>query len=82
MTATCDSVDSSMSGHAGHVIMVSAADVSAGTERTYDIQGTSRHTHMVTVTAADFAALGRGETVMVTSTSGAGHTHVVTLMCA
>lgn len=59
-----------------------AADVTAGVEKTYDIQGASLHPHTLTVTAADFAALARGEMVMITSSFDARHDHLVTLWCA
>jgi hypothetical protein len=68
----------------GHVLMVTSADVAAGADKTYDIMGTALHTHMVTVTAADFAKLqsNANASVMVTSTVGSAHTHLVTILCA
>ncbi len=66
----------------GHVLVVSKADITAGTEKTYDITGTSAHAHSVTITAANFASLAANTSIMVTSTTGGGHTHVVTVMCA
>ncbi|MBX3272164.1 MAG: hypothetical protein KF729_18000 [Sandaracinaceae bacterium] len=68
-----------------HSIDVPIAHVMAGTERTYDITGDSRHPHTVVVTAAHFAALARGETVTITSSEDMGvdlHTHDVILVCA
>jgi hypothetical protein len=65
----------------GHVLVVPPADVTAGVDRTYDIQGSSRHAHSVTISAANFATLAGGGTVMVTSTNGAAHTHAVTVVC-
>ncbi len=64
-----------------HTLTVSIADVNAGVDKTYDITGGSTHGHMLTVTAADFTAIKAGTTRMVTSTSGGGHTHAVTVMC-
>lgn len=68
----------------GHVLAVTAADVSAGQAKTYDITGTSDHPHSVTVTAANFTSLQNNPSgsVQVTSTSGGGHTHQVTILCA
>ncbi len=68
----------------GHVLMVSASDVAAGADKTYDITGSSDHAHMVTITAAQFATLqsNANGSLMVTSTSGGGHTHSVTVLCA
>jgi hypothetical protein len=65
----------------GHVLTVPPADVAAGADQTYDIRGTSGHTHSVTITAANFATLAGGGTVMVTSSNGAAHTHAVTVIC-
>jgi hypothetical protein len=69
-------------GNHGHALTVSKDDVAAGVDKTYDIMGASGHTHSVTVTAADFALLAGNTTVMVTSTSGAQHTHTCTIVCA
>ena len=68
----------------GHTISVTASDVAAGVDKTYNIQGTSDHAHMVTVTAANFATLqsNANGSVMVVSTSGGAHTHSVTILCA
>lgn len=68
----------------GHTITVTAGQVAAGVDMTYDIQGTSDHPHSVTITAANFATLqsNANGSIMVTSTSGGGHTHQVTVLCA
>jgi len=79
--ASCTTPTSAIGTNHGHTITVSLADVNAGVDKTYDITGSSPHTHMVTVTAADFTAIKAGTTRMVTSTSGGGHTHAVTVMC-
>jgi len=73
-----------ISGNHGHVLMVTAADVTAAADKTYDITGTSAHSHSVTVTAANFGMLASNPSgsVMVTSTSGGGHTHQITILCA
>ena len=66
----------------GHVLVVSKADVAAAADKTYDIMGTAAHTHSVTVTAANFATLTGNHSINVTSTTGAAHTHDVTVVCA
>lgn len=68
----------------GHTLAVSAADVTAGAEKTYDIQGGSTHPHSVTLTAANFATLQSdpNANLTLTSTTNAGHTHAVTIRCA
>jgi hypothetical protein len=67
-----------------HTLMVPAADITAGTEKMYNIQGESAHPHTVTLTAAHFATLAGGGSVTVTSTSNGtpAHTHMVTVSCA
>jgi hypothetical protein len=64
-----------------HVLTVPVADLEDGADKTYDIQGTSQHTHTVTITAAQFATLAGGTSIMLTSTSGNGHTHAITVNC-
>ena len=66
----------------GHTGDIPAADVAAGVEKTYNIQGRSPHPHTVTVTAADFQMLQQGAEVVLTSTLDAGHTHSFTVRCA
>lgn len=41
----------------GHRLLVSDADVAAGVDKTYSIQGNALHDHQITITAADFAIL-------------------------
>ncbi len=74
--------DSAIAGNHGHTLSVSKEDVTAGTEKTYDIEGSADHPHSVTVSAANFTALQNNDSITVTSTSGAGHTHSVTVSCA
>ncbi len=68
-----------ISGNHGHTLTVSAADVAAAADKTYDITGGAGHSHSVMITAAQFGMLASGMTVSVTSTSGGGHTHNVTV---
>ncbi len=79
---SCTTPSTAIGSNHGHVMVVALADVTAGTEKTYDISGSSGHVHMVTVSAANMASLKTGGTVMVQSTSGNAHTHAVTVMCA
>ena len=66
----------------GHELIVPLADVTAAADRTYDIMGTSIHTHSVTITAAQFATIATGASVMVSSTVGSAHMHDITVRCA
>lgn len=79
--AVCTTPTAAIQGNHGHVITVTLAEVTAGVDKTYDIMGTSAHTHSVTITAADFVMIKAGTTRMVVSTTGGGHTHPVNVMC-
>jgi hypothetical protein len=63
-----------------HEMVVPLADVMAGVQVVYDIQGTSMHPHTVTLTADHFTMLQQGMQVVVES-SFDGHSHTVTVSC-
>ncbi|MFK7989611.1 MAG: hypothetical protein AB8I08_26575 [Sandaracinaceae bacterium] len=68
-----------------HNLVIELADVQAGVERTYQIQGESPHPHTLVVTAADFAVLAGGGSVTINSSEDMGfdlHDHPVTISCA
>lgn len=65
-----------------HIVDIPFADVMAGVDQTYDITGDSDHPHTLMVTAADFARIAAGETVMIASSTDDRHDHLATLMCA
>lgn len=73
---------STIGANHGHTLTVSKSDVGAAAEKTYSIQGSSTHDHVVTITAANFTSLMNNSAISVTSTSGSGHTHNVTVSCA
>lgn len=79
--ASCTNPTNSISANHGHTLAVPIADVNAGADKTYDITGSSAHAHSVTITATQFMQLKNGQTLNLTSTSGGGHTHGVTVMC-
>ncbi len=66
----------------GHTLAVSKEDVNVGVEKTYSIQGSSGHDHIVTLSAASFTSLKNKTAISVTSTNDAGHTHAVAVSCA
>ncbi|MDB4953686.1 MAG: hypothetical protein JWO36_1255 [Myxococcales bacterium] len=70
--------------HAPHAMVVTKEEVAAGVDKTYDIMGAASHTHTVLVTAANFATLKGGGSVMITSSTEPTlmHNHVVTVSCA
>lgn len=67
----------------GHALTITAADISAAADKTYDIQGTSAHTHSVTVSANQFGNLDGGGQITLTSTAGGpdAHTHSIIVNC-
>jgi hypothetical protein len=69
------------SGQDEHEIIVTAADLTAKTEKTYDIQGLAGHTHAVTLSAADFEKLTKGGPVTQHSSRDPddGHLHTVSI---
>lgn len=75
---------SAISANHGHNLTVSKEDVQAGTEKSYSIQGSSPHSHTVTLTASHFTSLKSNNSITVSSTSGDSdnHTHSVTVSCA
>lgn len=79
-------VDNHLLSGGDHQLVVTAGDVVAAVERTYDIRGDNvGHTHFVTLAATDFVALQEDEPVTVLSsnneTVGIGHDHTIQLTC-
>ena len=73
---------SSVSANHGHSITVSKTDVELGVEKQYNIQGSANHNHAITVSVSDFASLKSNQQIQITSKSGGGHTHSVSVSCA
>jgi hypothetical protein len=71
-----------ISDNHGHVLAITAADLTSTSDITYDIQGGANHTHSVTFTAAQLAQLKAGNTVSVTSTMTENHDHRISDRCA
>lgn len=71
----------SSSGKDEHEIVITAADMSAKVEKTYDIQGLAGHAHEVTLTAADFEKLLKRAPVTMQSSRDPkdAHLHTVTI---
>src|SRR5262245_3503932 len=81
MMTVCTSPNTVIQSNHGHVMMVTLADVEAMANKTYDITASAGHTHMVTITAAQFGQIKSGRTLTLTSTTAVGHSHSVTVMC-
>lgn len=73
---------SSISSNHGHNLTVSSIDILAGVDRVYGIQGSSGHTHEITVTSANFNTLQTNQQITVSSSNSDGHSHSVTISCA
>ena len=71
----------SIGANHGHMMSVSAADVTAGVAKMYDIMGSADHTHSVTVSAGVFAMLSSNQTAMTISTTVNNHSHSIMLSC-
>jgi hypothetical protein len=69
--------DVAIGGKDDHELVVSASDLAAGAEKTFDIQGIAPHGHRVTITAGDFEKLRAGTQIRLRSTEGDDHTHLV-----
>lgn len=72
---------SRIAGNHGQVLTVTKADIAAGASKTYDIRGTADHTHQVTLTAADMAALQQNMQAQEISTTDSGHSHTIAVLC-
>lgn len=79
--STCATNTATIGSNHGHAITVSAADITAGVDKTYNITGTSGHQHSATITAAMFTMLKAGMSILVTSSVGGAHTHSVMVTC-
>lgn len=68
----------------GHDLTVPLADVMAGVTKSYMLTTGNNHTHMVEITAENFAALKASGTVsgLVSITDATSHTHTVMLTCS
>ncbi len=71
-----------ISANHGHALTVQRADVEAGVDGRYDIQGSSGHSHALEISAADFAKLRDGESITLRTASSGDHSHTVTIQCA
>ncbi|MBX3635653.1 MAG: hypothetical protein KF683_09750 [Rubrivivax sp.] len=69
----------------GHELVIPTADLDSTSARTYSVQGSGPHDHLVTITAAQFAALKAGQAIAATTTEGGlapAHTHDMAGTCA
>jgi hypothetical protein len=80
----CDENGTSVdiSANHGHVLVVTKGDVMAAAEKAYDIRGTALHTHLVTISPAQFAQLQQNVSISAVTTVVDAHTHTIVVMCA
>ncbi|MBK9262667.1 MAG: hypothetical protein IPM54_23055 [Polyangiaceae bacterium] len=69
--------DIQVGGKDEHEFIITAADMAAKVEKTYDIHGLANHPHAVTFTPADFRELENGKQVSIQSSVTEGHSHFV-----
>jgi len=79
--SACAMTRSAITGNHGHSLAVPAADITAGVEKSYNIMGSSGHSHDVIITAAMFADLQDAKPVTVDSSEESEHAHTVTITC-
>ena len=72
-------VQAVFSGKDEHELILTAADMDAGTDKTYDVQGLAGHPHTLTFTAADFQKLKKEGAVSIQTSrlEEDAHNHVV-----
>jgi hypothetical protein len=82
-SCTTNGTTVSIDDNHGHTLSVPRADVMAGAQKVYNIEGGGGHPHNVTVTAAMFTMLQGNTAVTVNSAAGStdGHTHRITITC-
>lgn len=67
-----------ISANHGHIATIHAVDIANGKGFALDIRGTATHTHSVTLSDADIAAVAANQRVARVSSSSGGHDHTVT----
>jgi hypothetical protein len=72
----------SIGGNHGHSLTVSVADINAGVDKTYSIEGSSDHPQQVTLTAAQFNTLKSNTQILIASSVNSVHSNSVTVSCA
>ena len=73
---------SAITSNHGHTLVVAKADIEAGLEKSYAIQGSSGHNHTIVLTTSNFDTLKSTKTLKVESSRDSSHTHDVTVSCA
>ncbi len=61
----------------GHILVIPYEDVIQGTEKNYNIQGSSGHPHLLTIRAEDFGRLRTEFVIELESSEDFGHVHSI-----
>lgn len=80
---SCERLVAKIGRNHGHDFPVRSEDVLEGVTKTFDLRGSSDHTHVIELSPAELAALGRGEVVRKQTERGGtnAHRHRVLLRC-
>gem|GEM_PF-3715136 len=70
--SVCEAV---VAGKDGHNLIIPESHVRGGKDQSYDVQGVSGHTHSLTITAAQFERLIRGELLDIKTSLEMDHYH-------
>lgn len=71
-----------ISSNHGHTLVVSKADIDAGSQKSYSIRGSAGHNHTIALTSANFNTLKTAKSISVESSRDSSHRHDVTVSCA
>lgn len=77
-TPTVNDVTGAISANHGHAATITAAQITAASAISLNIQGTASHPHTVEVSQADLNSLKNRQAVTRDSTNNSGHSHSVT----
>ncbi|MCL5244208.1 hypothetical protein M4I21_00195 [Cellulophaga sp. 20_2_10] len=68
-------------GNHGHALDVTKQDIINGTTKTYNLEGSAGHMHMLTITTENFTSLKTNNAITIATSTNAGHAHAITIGC-
>ena len=77
----CTTPLTTISANHGHTLTIPFADVTAGVDKAYMLSVDPGHTHMVTITAAQFVMIKAQTAVQSNTTVTNAHMHTITVTC-
>ena len=72
----------SIGSNHGHSLTVSKTDVEQAAEKVYSIDGSSGHSHQVTLTSSHLQSVQQNQSINVDSNTSSGHSHSINVSCA